>query len=79
MDKIIFELSLQSKILSFFLRVDFHSRVIFTFVNKTEATFERSRVDVKVERGSTLTCSRDHVYIASISFTRVKFTQNLSL
>ena len=37
------------------------------FVNKTEATYERLRVDVKVERGLTLTFTCDHVYIASIS------------
>ena len=43
-----------------------------TRVNTTEATYERSRVNVKVERGSTFTFTRDLPYIVSISFTRVR-------
>ena len=35
---------------------------------------ERPRVDVKVERGSTFTFTRDLPYIASVIFTRVKIT-----
>ena len=42
------------------------------FVNKTEATYERLRVDVKVERGSTLTFTCDHVYIRGGSRGRVQ-------
>ena len=42
------------------LRVDFHGRVIF---------YMRSRVNVKVERGSTFTFMRDHAYVAFI-YTR---------
>ena len=45
-----------------------------TRVNTIEATYERLRVNVKVERGSTFTFTRDLPYIVSISFTRVKFT-----
>ena len=36
--------------------------------------YERVRVNVKIERGSTFTIARDLPYIASILFTRVKFT-----
>ena len=43
-----------------------------TRVNTIEATYERSRVNVKVERGSTFTFTRDLPYIVSISFTRVR-------
>ena len=46
----------------------------FTHVNKVEAIYGRSRVSVKVERGSTFTFTRGLSYIASISFMRVKFT-----
>ena len=38
--------------------------------------YERLRVNVKVERGSTLTFARDLPFIASISFTCVR-TSNL--
>ena len=44
-------------------------RVIFTRVNKIEAMYGRSRISVKVERGSTFTFIRGLSYIASISFT----------
>ena len=33
------------------VRVDFHCRVLFTCVNKLEAMYKRSRVNVKVEPG----------------------------
>ena len=36
--------------------------------------YERSRVNVKVERGSTFTFTRDLPFIASILFTRVELT-----
>ena len=48
----------------------------FTCVNEIGAMYERLRVNVKVERGSTLTFARDLPFIASISFTCVR-TQNL--
>ena len=50
----------------------------FTCVNEIGAMYERLRVNVKVERGSTLTFARDLPFIASISFTcvrNVKFTE----
>ena len=50
---------------------DFYVR---TRVNKIETMYERSRVSVKVEQGSTFTFTRDLPYIVSISFTRVYFT-----
>ena len=50
---------------------DFYVR---TRVNKIETVYERSRVSVKVEQGSTFTFTRDLPYIVSISFTRVYFT-----
>ena len=56
------------------LSVDFHCRVIFPCVNEIEAMYERSRMNVKVQRGSTFTYTRDTPYIFSILFTRVKFT-----
>ena len=43
----------------------------FTLVNKIEAMYERPRVNVKVERGSTFTFTRDLPYILSTLFTRV--------
>ena len=43
-----------------------------TRVNEIEAVYERPRVNVKVERGSTFTFMRDLPYTASISFTRVR-------
>ena len=45
-----------------------------TRVNKIETMYGRSRVNVKVEPRSTFTFTRGLSYIASISFTRVKFT-----
>ena len=50
---------------------DFYVR---TRVNKIQTMYERSRVSVKVEQGSTFTFTRDLPYIVSISFTRVYFT-----
>ena len=38
----------------------------FTCENKIETMYERSRVNVKVERGSTFTFTRDFSYIVSI-------------
>ena len=46
----------------------------FTRVNKIEAMYKRSRVNVKFEPRSTFMITRDRPYIASILFTRVKFT-----
>ena len=43
-------------------------------VNKIETLYERSRVYVKVEPRSTSTLTCGLSYIASISFSRVKFT-----
>ena len=51
------------------------TRVNFTRVNKLEAMYEVSRVNVKVERRSTFTFTRGLSYIAFISFTLVKFTR----
>ena len=45
---------------------------IFTRVNKIKAVFEVSRVNVKVERGSTFTFMRDVLYTASNLITQVK-------
>ena len=45
---------------------------IFTRVNKIKAVFEVSRVNVKVERGSTFTFMHDFLYTASNVFTQVK-------
>ena len=42
--------------------------------NKIQAMYERSRVKVKVERGSTFRETRDLPYIASILFAHVKIT-----
>ena len=42
--------------------------VNFTHVNKIEAMYERPRVNVRVERGSTFTFLRGLSYIASIFF-----------
>ena len=47
------------------------THVKFTLVNKIEAVYERPRVNVKVERGSTFTFTRDLPYIVSTLFTRV--------
>ena len=46
------------------------THVNFSRVNKIEVMCERSRVNVKVERGSTFTFTRDLPYIASVLFTR---------
>ena len=46
-----------------------------TRVYEIEATYERPSVSVKVERGSTLTYTRDLPYIVPILFARVKFTR----
>ena len=56
------------------VRMDFHRRVSLTLVNKMGAVYERPRVNVKVERGSTFNFMRDLPNIASILFARVKFT-----
>ena len=45
------------------------THVTFTRVNEIEAMYDRPRVNVKVELGSTLT--RDLPYIVFILFTRV--------
>ena len=49
-----------------------------TRINKIEVMYDRYDrprvINVKVERGSTFAFTRDLPYIASISFTRVKFT-----
>ena len=54
------------------------THVKFACVNEIEAMYERPRVNVKVERGSTFTLRVDRSYIASkpaliasILFTRV--------
>jgi len=47
---------------------------VLTRVNEIEAMYERSRVNGKVERGSTFTLTRDLPYIVFILFTRVNFT-----
>ena len=50
------------------LRLDFQCRV-----NEKEVMYEKTRVDVKVERGPfNLYVYRDLPYIASILFTRVR-------
>ena len=46
----------------------------FTRVNIMEPKYERPQVNVKVERGSTFTFTWNLPDIASIIFTRVKFT-----
>ena len=48
--------------------------VKLTRVNKIEAMYERPRINVKVERGSTFAFTFGLSYIASILFTRVKHT-----
>ena len=47
--------------------------VKFTCVNEIEAMYERPCVSVKVEPSSPFTLTRERPYIASISFTRLKF------
>ena len=56
------------------LKADFHCRVIFKRVNKIEAMDGRSRVSVKVERGSAFTLTGGLSYISSILFTHLNFT-----
>ena len=46
--------------------------VKFMRVNEIEEVYERPRVNVKDERGSTFTITRYLPYIVSILFTRVK-------
>ena len=55
---------------------NFYTRthVNFTRVNKVKAMYGRSRVSVKVKRGSSFIFTRGLSYIASISFTLVKLT-----
>ena len=40
-----------------------------------EAMYERLHINVKVKRGSTFKFTREHPYIISIIFTRVKITR----
>ena len=49
------------------------THVNFTRVNKIEAMYRTSRVNVKVGPRSTCVHARPFIYIASILFTRVKF------
>ena len=51
------------------------THVNFTRVNKLEAMYEVSSVNVKVERRSTFTFTRGLSYIACISFTHVNITR----
>ena len=51
-----------------------HLLVKFTCVNKIEAMYERSRVNVKTAPRSTFMSTRDTSYVASILYTRVKYT-----
>ena len=55
-----------------FVRTYTCTQVNFTSVDKTEAMYERPRVNVKVEGGSPSTFRRDTPYITSILFTHVK-------
>ena len=48
------------------------THVKFTCVNETDTMYERPSVNVKVEQGSTFTCTRDLPYIVSTFFTRVR-------
>ena len=48
--------------------------VKFTFANKIEAMFERSHENVKFEPRSTVKKKLNTLYLASILFTRLKFT-----
>ena len=49
--------------------------VNFTRVNKMEAMYGISRVNVKVERDTTFACTRDLPHNTSNLFTRLKFTR----
>ena len=57
------------------IKVGFHalSRNVFVHmhVNNIEATCKVSCVDVKVERGSTLTCTHELSYMTSVLFTHI--------
>ena len=59
---------------SFPLSCNFSLRIHikFTRLNEIEAMYESPRANVKDER--TFMCTRDPPYVASILFTRVKFT-----
>ena len=59
------------------LKVDCHCRVIYvhTHVNEIETTYEVLRTDVRVERVSTLTFTRDSSHITSFVFTHINFTR----
>ena len=48
------------------------THLTFTRVNKIEDMYDRWRVNLKVEPRSTLTFTRDLLYIVSILFTCVK-------
>ena len=48
------------------------AHVSFARVNKIEAMYGKSRVNVKFEPRSTFTFARDFPYIASILFTHVR-------
>ena len=52
--------------------------VKLTRVNKIEAVYERPRVNVKVERGSTFSFTFGLSYIASILFTSVNATVEIN-
>lgn len=58
------------------LKVDCHCRVIYvrTRMNEIEAMYEVSRIDVRVERVSTLTFLRNSSHIAYNVFTHINFT-----
>ena len=43
--------------------MDFHCRVVFMRVNKIKAMYDLLRENVKVERGSTFTFTRDLPYM----------------
>ena len=55
------------------VRMDFHCRVSFARVSKIAD--ERSSVNVKVKPRSIFMFMRDTSFIASILFTRAKFTR----
>ena len=57
------------------MKVDFDCRVIFTSVNKIEAMYGRSCVNVKVEPRLSFTCTRNLSYNASISYAHGKNTR----
>ena len=54
------------------VRMDFHRRLSLTLVNKMGAVYERPRVNVKVERGSTF-IARPTIHCHTL-FARQKFT-----